>query len=95
MNPYYLVSYCGGEAESAYTTAIFVTDNKATATEYCDRFNKILAKWKARFAPHKIIRPDLGWHEYDVWASSTAKHYRRYRSLEKIDSCYCEEVEFR
>lgn len=88
---YYLVRYYGGSYEDYYSTVIFVTDNKLTATKYVSKFNRILKKWKKHYEQFET-------NKYGIikWIDPkyVEKHFNRWNSLQNITKCYYEEVKF-
>ena len=91
MSKIYMVSYSGGSYDDFYTANIFVTTNKATATKYVTRFNKLLKKWKKHYSQYESNDFGMRW----ISPEHSVKHFNRWHSLYNVDRCYYEELEVR
>lgn len=88
---YYLVRYCGGSYDDFYSIVIFVTDKKSIAAKYCDKFNKILKRWKDYYKQFETDNFGVKW----IADEHVEKYFDRWISLRNITKCYYEEVPFR
>lgn len=86
---HYIVRYYGGIWEEEFEETIFITDNKKTASDYVERFNRILKKWTEFYK--QFIDNETG----DLKSEEGVDHYLRWYSLQKIAECYYEEISFR
>jgi hypothetical protein len=87
----YLVKYSQGDYDDIEVIDIFVTFNEETATNYMNRFNCLLEKYKKFYSKfeevdsrgHKWIKD-----EYD-------DYYERWYQLTSINGCFIVEMEIR
>jgi hypothetical protein len=91
MDKIYLVRYCGGSYEDFYTTTVFATTKKSTATKYVAKFNRILKRWKNHYSQYEDNRYGFG----RIKKEFVDQHYHRWSSIRDISHCYCEEVAVR
>ena len=87
----YLVKYWGGEYEDSWNTVIFATHEKSTATNYVDKFNRILKKWKDYYEQFADTSSGIRW----IKEEHVKRHFERWRYLNDIRNCYFEEIEIR
>lgn len=70
---------------------IFVTENKALAEAYVEKFNSILKKWKDYYSQ---FEEDIdGW----VWIKEEHNelYFHRWHTLKGVNGCYVGEIEIR
>ena len=77
MNKIYIVKYCGGSYEDWYSTNIFATTKKATATKYVSKFNRILRKWKKYYSQFEEKESGIRWLKKEY----AEKHFDRWHCL--------------
>lgn len=91
MNKIYVVKYCGGSYDDYYSTIIFATLKKSTATKYVTKFNKILGKWKSHYSQYETEEMGFRWIKKEY----IEKHFFRWDALRSISKCYYDEIEMR
>jgi hypothetical protein len=82
----YIVKYClnnfGGNAK----IIIFATKSNMFAKNYCDKFNRILNKWKNYYKQFD----NCDWLEDENF-----NKFERWYQLSQIDSCYIDVIQMR
>ena len=87
----YIVAYSEGLYEDYCKYNIFATGSKVKATEYRDKFNKLLKKWQEYYTIYgeeKLGRLYLK-EEY------VEKYFDRWYKIMDIHECFIEELEIR
>ena len=91
ISSYYLVRYSGGSYDDYYSSVIFVTNKKSTATKYCKKFNNGLKKWKDYYKQFETKKYGITW----VSDEHIKKRFEKWEHLQNITKCYYEEVSLR
>lgn len=90
MNKIYIIKYCGGSHDDWYSTDVFVTDKKITATRYVTKFNNILKKWKEYYKQYEEKNENM-----NCIKDEYLEHFERWDNLQNITKCYFERIELR
>ena len=82
----WVVKYSTGSYDDFYTVNVFVTTNEETAQAYCEKFNRILTKWKDYW--DTIVNEDncLGDDEYN---------FHRWCRISGMNLAYYDKIQIR
>jgi hypothetical protein len=84
---FYLVYYFGGSYSDFFRTILFITQNEQKAQEYCEKFNKIVEKWRAFYNQFQESEYELK-PEYE-------EYFERWHHLNQITLCTYVNIETR
>ena len=98
-NKVYLVQYSEGYWEERFFVDIFVTENEEVAKKWCEKFNKLLEKWRT-FYTTTLYTNDFkytdNWPEQKVDITNENIHlWNRFNQLFEINNAFYETIEIR
>lgn len=87
-NKHYLVSYSTGSYDDFRINNLFVTENEEYAKKYCEKFNRILNKWRPYFLE---VYNNYDWENDE----NNDSHYDKSEVFIEINQCFYNEIEMR
>lgn len=89
----YLVCYSEGEYESYCVNPVFVTNDKSVAEAWCDKFNRMVGKWRQYYKQFEVDESGTGWGWLDT--ENYMDKFDRWIKLRDVDTAFIVEIEER
>jgi len=82
-----VVKYSEGIYDDFCVHDIFATTDEEKAKAYCEKFNRIISKWKDYWST--IVNED------DDWVDNDTYNYNRYHQITDINTAWYDKIEIR
>jgi hypothetical protein len=82
----FIVKYTHGDWDGFVRVNVFATYDEEIAKAYCEKFNRILKKWKSYWAQYV---------NSDNWLEPSNIHFERWLYIDKTNEAYYDKLEIR